>query len=361
MRACLRENPDVFGGIATFSDKWIEYFAEATHLERLALVRNPEVGGGGKDLIGKIFDPEDQELGINLEMRKELILAFLTNKEALGRKEAEAGLGGHRLEDGWAWYKANEFLKKLWDLAPKWPKETWIQASIYLFVPAGDETKAEHYKRCDEPVWRGQILENCDGGDTKTIELGMEDTRDLCRFAAYSMVRNLKPDKLEEILQREDEVNLSALASNRSLSLGQLEKVRERLAELTKDSVLGGDLWLDEADETIRKVRRRQATDEPEDSFDEDYEENGGRAVAEKNIISWRVILLVLGVSIGLYVGHNFLGFWTKEAYDRIGLIVLVVFFAWLAGRWIDENFVATHRRLDSIEKKIGRLKVKGR
>ena len=356
VRACLHENPDVFGGIGSFGEKWIEYFAGATHLERLALVRNPECGSHGKDLIEKIFDPEDQELGINLEERKELVLAFLTNKEALdlGEVKAQTSL------DAWGAAIDKQFFNKLWELAPKWPNETWIQASIYRFVPADDETKAEHYKKYDEAAWRGEILENCQPKDTKTINLGMDDTNDLRRFVAYSKVRHLEPDKLEAILQREEVVNLSALASNESLPVEQLEKVRERLVELTKDK-LGDDLWLIEANKTIRKVRRRQATDDPEDSFDEDYEEDGGRSVGQKSIISWRPILLVLGGFIGLFVGHNFLGFWTEEAYDRIGLILLVVFFAWLVERWIDENFVATHRRLDSIEKKIGRLKVKER
>jgi hypothetical protein len=80
VRACLRENPTVFSGTGDFY--WLPYFQQANHLERLALMRNPEVWSG-KDLIKRIFDHENDELGISIEERKELIADFLTNKEAL--------------------------------------------------------------------------------------------------------------------------------------------------------------------------------------------------------------------------------------------------------------------------------------
>ncbi len=84
VRACLRENPTAFSGTGDFY--WMPYFQQANHLERLALMRNPEVWCGN-DLIKRIFDHENHELGISLEERKELIAAFLTNKEALGMLE----------------------------------------------------------------------------------------------------------------------------------------------------------------------------------------------------------------------------------------------------------------------------------
>jgi hypothetical protein len=41
VRACLHENPTVFN--AWDRAAWLKYFQEATHMERLALMRNPEV------------------------------------------------------------------------------------------------------------------------------------------------------------------------------------------------------------------------------------------------------------------------------------------------------------------------------
>lgn len=186
VRACLRENPTVFDSFS-FITRWGEFFHEATHLERLALVRNPNVY---EHLIERIFDSDDQELEINLEERKELALAFLTNKEALASSKADAALVGHPYPpDGSAWYSANRFLRTLWELASKWPKESKIQPVVYRCVPAEDAIKAEIYRTCDVPVWRQMILENCNADDTHTIELGMRDSDDLCRSLAASRAR----------------------------------------------------------------------------------------------------------------------------------------------------------------------------
>jgi hypothetical protein len=75
----VNENPTSFKFIMDHAE-WQEAFRNATHLERLALVRNPKVG---EKLIEQIFDHEDQELGISLEVRGELVKAFLTNDHAI--------------------------------------------------------------------------------------------------------------------------------------------------------------------------------------------------------------------------------------------------------------------------------------
>ena len=60
VRACLRENPT----ISLLSSEWIGWFRESNHIERLALVRNQNVSDS---LVERIFDFQDQELGLNLE------------------------------------------------------------------------------------------------------------------------------------------------------------------------------------------------------------------------------------------------------------------------------------------------------
>ena len=180
VRACLRENPTVFEG---WGGEWIEYFREATHMERLALMRNPEVRWGEK-LVVRIFDYEDRELGVDLEERKELVLAFLSNEEALGVCEtAELQPSGSR-----------DFgvLKRLWELASRWPKETGILFAVYGSLPADDKTKAQTYQRCDEPVLRREILRNCNAEDTETIGLGMNDPDERCRDMAARVQENIK-------------------------------------------------------------------------------------------------------------------------------------------------------------------------
>ena len=105
VRASLRENEKVYLGK--------EAFQQANHLERLAFVRNPNVSN---DLIEKIFDPEDKELGINLEQRKELLLAYLTNSQNL---------------DG---QRNSRHLSNLWRLTSKWPSDGFSR-QVYEVLP----------------------------------------------------------------------------------------------------------------------------------------------------------------------------------------------------------------------------------
>lgn len=319
VRACLRENTNVFDPFS-FITHWKEYFQEATPLERLALVRNPEVS---RELIERIFDPEDQELEINLEERKELALAFLTNKEALASSKADAALVGHPYPpDGWAWYSANKFLRTLWELASKWPKESKIQLVVYRCVPAEDTTKAEIYRACDVPVWRQMILENCNADDTHTIEVGMRDADDMCRTLAYSKVRDPDREVLEALLQGEDKIVLGALAGNRALSVANLEKVKDRLDELNDD--LGAAL----AKQTIEQLQKARAPKDPEELFG--YEGRQANFLEEKIDLIGKKLLEVaehlVTVNDGIrQVTHTLFGFKAVLSLVAIGVGVAIL------------------------------------
>ena len=71
MRACLRENPDVYSSLFVFGERAL---IEATHLERFALMRNPEMGRPNR-LIEQVFDLDDQKFSFTLEQRMELVKA----------------------------------------------------------------------------------------------------------------------------------------------------------------------------------------------------------------------------------------------------------------------------------------------
>ncbi|MBI4525445.1 MAG: hypothetical protein HY695_16715 [Deltaproteobacteria bacterium] len=256
VRACLRENPTVF---ASFFDRWKEYFDEATQLERLALVRNPKVAEDislfHHAVIEKIFDPEDKALAVDLKERRELVIAFLTNNEALARVAEDAGLGKlsgmQRLlrnpMAGEAEYTANTFLSRLWELASKWSKDSGIPYLVYRYLPANDETKAQAYKTCNEAAWKYAILENCGPDDRETLKLGTQDSDDNhvydCRYLAYSKVTSLEPERLDAILQGNDMSALDGLAHNRSLSV--THSVFERVREISGGRLreLGGSYW----------------------------------------------------------------------------------------------------------------------
>ena len=162
VRACLRENPRPY---LYRWEIWRKEFDRATHLERLGLVRNPLVGA---ELIEPLFDPNDQQLKITMEERKELIVAFLTNAEALNLDQ------GDRLKLG----------DKIWPLAFRWPVGGFTIPEIIWHVPAGDNAKADVYRSCQDPRFRESILDHCTPDDVRTVALGLKDSDEKCRITA---------------------------------------------------------------------------------------------------------------------------------------------------------------------------------
>jgi hypothetical protein len=227
VRACLYENSNVYNFFSLlFRDSG--YFITANHLERLALVRNPDVS---TSLIEKIFDLEDGELGLDMQSRKELFLAYLTNEQAmLNNVRSAALLGNPHPPDGSTWYSANKFLDDIWKLAAKWPEDSFIPAYVYRFVPVSDHTKASVYETVTERYLRCRILEGCDGDyDWNTINLGINDSDVRCRELAAYQAKYLNTDTIDTILQGNDKTILSALANNHSLASDIRGKCFERL------------------------------------------------------------------------------------------------------------------------------------
>jgi len=189
VRACLRENPHVFALIPLTATN---EFLESNHIERLALMRNPKIHWDHQ-LLKKIFDYDNQELGITLQERKELICAFLTNKEAFDYLDKTRNLP----RSEWPTFDYgmnNNFLISLWELAAKWPKEKPILMPyiVYRYVPGNEETRAKIYKTEQEPVCREAILDSCTERDLETLQLGTVDENESCRSAAQFTIDQLK-------------------------------------------------------------------------------------------------------------------------------------------------------------------------
>jgi hypothetical protein len=197
-------------------DDWCEAFKAASHLERLAMVRNRHVS---MELVEKIFDLENQELELEMDKRRELACAFLTNEPALNRGQLSYmdwcervdphdAVGFLNLQE-----KDRRHFDKLWALASKWPSapiELGVRYWVYRYVGADDKTKAETYRTCgDYPALRKAILRNTRaavdlyGGsssaeDTATIKLGLEDKDHECRhLAAQKAAANRRDERPE--------------------------------------------------------------------------------------------------------------------------------------------------------------------
>jgi hypothetical protein len=169
-------------------------------LERLALLRNPTDWiwrrTPAHDLLKKIFDHTDHDLGISLEERKELIGAFLANREAIAILKERPSFGD-----------TQRMLPILWELSSKWPKspESEVRRKtrpvlmphyVYYYLPVDDETRSRIYQKEDDANCRHWILESCTPDDVQTIALGKKDKDKQCRELARSVARKPEmPDK----------------------------------------------------------------------------------------------------------------------------------------------------------------------
>jgi hypothetical protein len=133
VRARLRENPDVYGSF--FLSGMERHLIEATHLERLALMRNPEMGLPNP-LIERILDLEDQHLSITPQQRTDLVMAYLTNPRAIQESHRSTFV------DGFGDYQWRKHFSKLWKLVSAWPNDNKIRELFYRYIGIPDEALA---------------------------------------------------------------------------------------------------------------------------------------------------------------------------------------------------------------------------
>lgn len=242
VRACLYENQALFGR----SD--VEgAFGDATHLERLALVRNPAIVGAAK-LMQKLFDSENTELVIDVNQRRELALAFISNSEAQRESRCNGGLFDES-SDHWS---------TIWRLAAKWPPGSGVAHYVFENIFTDDSTKEEIYRQCEDASLRATILEGC--SSTEILNLGMKDPDGYCRSTAFSKIPrwfySLDTASFEAKLSSDDKDAFSGMARNESLPVAVLEKIAARL------KALGDDWGTDNAKATINRVSQKQTSEE---------------------------------------------------------------------------------------------------
>jgi hypothetical protein len=264
VRACIMENQTHIS-----YGKAKQAFLFATHLERLALMRNPQVVEVD-ELIWKIFDLKDEykdpkdvlgclaDLGIDFDQRKELALAFISNPAARNDSLRDVSTES----DGMTWFLTRRRWATVWKLAAKWPKESGVPYAVFRSFTTDDEVKAEVYQQSTESGLRCNILASCRGDQHKTIKLGITDSFKECRYIAYSKIWwpvDLSQGCLEAVLTGNDEDALRGLAENKSLPVEVLERITSKFEQI-------GDY--DSAGLVISKIKRiRQKQPSPTDQL----------------------------------------------------------------------------------------------
>ena len=182
-------------------------FAKAIALERLAIVRRSDID---RDLIERIFDPDDQTLRIEMEERKQLALAFLCGR-ADSKSARELGQGFRETES-----RANQSLGfantvgyelgNLWTLGLKWPEESGLQTLIFKYVNSSCDIIEGVYSKCERPEWRYAILSNDHHfsvpwhntvSECRVLKLAIDDSDPVLRRAAYEKLNLSGPSIYE--------------------------------------------------------------------------------------------------------------------------------------------------------------------
>jgi hypothetical protein len=235
VRACLMENRTH----VREADAW-RVLLFGTHLERLALMRNPNMARADEP-INKIFDLEDKvegakdrlgrlgELGIDLVQRKELALAFVSNPAA----QKDSRRDTQDFIDGGAWVDCRKRWATVWKLAAKWPRDSGVPKAVFRSFATEDEVKAEVYQQSTERFLRLDILYSCRGNELKTLKLGIADSDGTFRYAAYSRIwwYFIGTADLEAVLSGNDKDALQGLGENKSLPVEVLERIASKFAK----------------------------------------------------------------------------------------------------------------------------------
>jgi len=255
IRACVYANPGfspMLGSVATWAksgqalagmlvgaqqrDNW---WREATHLERLGMVRNREFRSC---LLNEL---KTNELGLSREQQEELIRAFLARRDFVDHRD-----------NG-----------ELWDLIAEWPEESDLPPLVYRFLPVHDHTAAKVYRKTENPEWRRAILQMVWDEDvmersveryglhSETLDLAIKDATGVCRLLAYATLRlghsnfadRRGRSKHWQDLQRaarSDIYALSGLAKNPALTPEELRWVETSANALVGSLKDESNLWV---------------------------------------------------------------------------------------------------------------------
>lgn len=185
VRASCFENPGLYLGQKTLK----KAFDNASHLERLAMMRN---GVLDSSVVDEIFDREKEELEITIQERKELVIAFLSNDKFAHHHFKESYWDSDTFfkeyldGGGFAESIKYDYTNPLWEYSLTWDDHPKIQELIYAHINANDETRANVYQKTKESNTRWVILNNCNPEHEKTLQLGRNDADKDCVQKAYS-------------------------------------------------------------------------------------------------------------------------------------------------------------------------------
>ncbi len=272
-----------------------EHFCKASHIERLAMVRNPNVD---TELVSKIYDPEDKNLSLSDADRTELVRAFCTNREIV--TETNKDVFDH--EDFWDAAFSVMSYGDLWEKALKWLNRNneIVRLTIRAFGTRGDKAvetygalKDKKYVSLRRAIFENPAVQQTDSEKafqyTELLQAGLTDEDEWIRYASIADHPSLSKEEVERILGTKNKWEFRGLVFNRHLSKESMQLVFEKLEEF--------DLYTTERRAFIDRYYAKQS---PEDNPIEHAEDTLLDAIETKDpngILAARVELVQKNLS----------------------------------------------------------------
>lgn len=259
VRCAFYENPESLF-LLSFDEGIKPMFKKLTHMERLALMRNPCVD---KELVLKICAIDDNDFSLKDKERKELILAFCTNQKHIENSKK------HFLDDsfldGEDAYLSTELYPKLYDKAFEWiDKDPHITAAIYKAFSCKGEKKLEIYKKIkdneNQTFVKISIFESIPerklphyGEYNDLYKEGLNDKYEMIRNVSAANISNLEAEDVRNLLDKNDIYILEGLLSNASLNYDCMKFILEKIEKEEPNFMLPDKF----ARELVKKFRER--------------------------------------------------------------------------------------------------------
>ncbi len=228
-KCSLYENPN-------FSPR-MEYFAKATPIERLAMVRNPRVD---MELISKIYDPEDKEISLSDADRTELVRAFCSNREIV--TETNKDIFDH--EDFMdAAFNVMSY-GDLWEKALKWldRNNEIVRLTIKTFgtrdskaVTAYESLKDKKHAPLRKAIFENPAVQQTDYQKAyqylDLLKAGLTDEDEWIRYICIATHPALSVEEVQKIIESKKKWEFRGLMFNRHLSVESMALVSDKLKE----------------------------------------------------------------------------------------------------------------------------------
>lgn len=200
VRAAIFCNPNdnEFIGWLGVASGWQEKLSRLSQLERLALMRNPDLGAS---FVVAMMKTSPAELNIAEDDYTKMIAAAVLNSNVIERSRRQ-GRGWHLVfDDG---NPPMEEFAEMWELAATtWLEKNPVPYTIFSFIQTKASVKLDIYRRLgDENKWlRDAILKGCEPReDAELLQLGLNDADTTISMTAaercgdhLERIRKLKP------------------------------------------------------------------------------------------------------------------------------------------------------------------------